>query len=517
MLNGLKHTKIIDFKEELLTANTAFAKNDYSTAELHYKAAIHEISAQTTRLNKPLGPRLSLLYHKALLALVKCQISTLHAADALTTIKNYPSLENDHTQCETLILKARAFLQLGKRTEAIMQLQQATAPLEKNDFQQLAAIEAAFWLIPLLIEEHQFTQAKGLLSIITNYLSDLPVANRTTKYFLITQIECLCHASNIYRAESNISLAIHSLQKAIHLYKQYKQEFSTLIDQDIKLNILSANATLLLLLNKKSDITEILEVHQSLVELMDEEITYASLEAKTKAFNAYLIGLKLNYEQGNILIAVEQLNRALSWAQQNIIPKELICKVCIVAANLYLQPTSKRIDLALLFLNIAQKNIIFLPRDQQKLATIEILLMRLICEQQLDKTADAITIFNQLMLLKAEIDSPSSLCTLLEKLLPLFDATDNLTFQNQIAIFKIELEKIQLPIIATNMLLDILSIETSAQSTSALPPVINPPSVLLSYNTEKEENEAIAEDGNLSFVERTRRESLAKAHSYHIK
>lgn len=76
MPNSLKHKKIIDFKEELLATNIAFAKNDYSTAELHYKSAIHEISAQTTRLNKPLGPRLSLLYHKALLALRKANRSS---------------------------------------------------------------------------------------------------------------------------------------------------------------------------------------------------------------------------------------------------------------------------------------------------------------------------------------------------------------------------------------------------------------------------------------------------------
>lgn len=301
------------------------------------------------------------------------------------------------------------------------------------------------------------------------------------------------------------------MQKAIHLYKQYKKEFSTLIDQDIKLNILSTHAELLLLLNKKTENHQVLNVHQALVELMNEVISCASLETKTKVFNAHLIGLKLNYEQGNILVAIEQLNRLLPWLERNVIPKEISFKTCIVAANLYLQPTSQKANLALIFLNIAQKNIVSLSENQQTLATIEILLMRLICEQQLTQTENAITTFNQLMELKAAIISPATLGTLLEKLLPLFNATDNPVFQTQISLLKIELEKTQ-AFIDANILLNILSVEASPQSAS-MPPPTNVPPVLLSYKYEKEEQQ----ENNLSFLERIRKERSTKTNSCYKK
>lgn len=462
MHSGPEQSDPVDFKDELLAANHAFAKDDYERAGIHYARAINEIDRQLKQSTKPLAPRLSTLYCNALIALITCQIATFQAIKALTIIQNYPILQNQNIQAQILILKARALLQIGKREQAIDELKRAAEPNQNGNWEQ-TSIEATFWLTPLLIEDHEFNSAELLLSSIEKYLSASPIESKATKHFLLTSIECLYHLSSVLRAGGHSQASIDSLERAVALYNQHEQEFNETVDNDVKLSMLSVYADLLLHSNDKSEVDKLLKVCQALTLLMNEILPYASPEARTKAFNAHVVGLKLNYEQKNISAAIELLNGSLTWAQHNIIPKELVCKTCLLAANLYLHPASKKIDLALLFLNIAERDIVHLSIEEQPLARVEALIMRLICEQQSNNEEKSIIIFEKLMASNTTISDLSARYTLIQRLLPLFIESENFIFQNQIKALKIELEKAQLAM----QTLDLLeSFDTPAAASS---------------------------------------------------
>lgn len=422
----------INFKLELVQANQLRMQGNYHGAMMHYDRATREIERQLFVAKAALPEKLSPIYLNALFCFAECSFLLGDSSKAVSFIDKHPILFSSTTLNQTLVLLAKAHHHLGSNDQAISLIETnshiVTEDLDEN------YLEAQFWLLTLLIKEHQLSKALIICDFIQQYLNPfqhhLEMCKNTN--FWMYMIECTYHLGCIYHAQHQDKLAIEKLMEAKTIYKTYNDHIE-IVDDEVKKTMLLVDSLLFRCRLANDDAQNAISIFDN-VNLLDEVIVNAKNSTKIQYIKAFIIYIKLNHLYGKTLQAISALNKLLVWIQQGNMPKEFQCTAFLTAAELYLQPECANPELALAFLRIAQRAAHHLSAEQKANALIQKLIMDLICHHHMNHKEAATEAFDKLFFSISNLDAKDILSChmLLQKFIPLFPSNQGTSYTEQV-------------------------------------------------------------------------------------
>lgn len=410
--------KNVDFKEELAAGRTCWHQKAYLQGSQHYWAALCEIEKQIVEKELGFPPQISAikeLYYRAWISWANCALQV--------------SVNDEHKD-----ILHKFYEQISVFGKSVNQ----TAPLVYDELFILSAIH----LTMLLMKYKRFSPARETVMSLRVYLQDLISLSSSTKHLKLRsyQLECDNYLANIFIQENDIEQAVKVLSSFSG------NDFALLIQSEtsseIQRLILMTKAVLLECYIRLEKVEEADVCFSEMKECIEKQ----QLPMNEKALLALMLYAKFNYEHKPKADALGVFNYLLSKinsVETALERPDLVCQTCLMGANIYLQPQLLNTQLAQIFLRLAEKYAVSLSEEDAQVMLMESLLMHLIISHHTRDKKEAEHTLSRLIESYQKMSMRRvQACQLLLHLLPLFPANTSSFFSTQIALLKLELEKL---------------------------------------------------------------------------
>lgn len=388
--------------------------------------------------------------------LCNCYLQMQQPQEVLSALR--PTTE--YTSLNATYLRARAYLHLVMIPEAIEELS-----LCKDDDKQkydLTWIESNLLLASLYMQNRETIAAQAQLEFCQNALERW-ILNESISMidYLNFSLETHYHLSQIYRIHGDIDAAIQTLREAQQRHLSYQAGLlgdQAINHRNINISMISIISQLFLLYVDQENTEAALSLLDDL-SLFDSMATICTESAQAKALSALLLYAKYSYASGSLLKASSAFRVALAYmgGASCLENKSTIAFGLIFAANYYLLPEYLNPELALRYIELANKRLGSMTEQEKDIAHLELLLLQLAVLQYQGKTLESRSCFKELIAHHryTQLQVPQNCASILKSTLTLFPKPALELFSHQLDAIELELQKYEL---ANHSMLALLSL-----------------------------------------------------------